>query len=74
MMELMFYIGVFVYFWDIRLISKKLSGIVMVWYLMLVFYINKELIDWGNVMDVNGKEGFNKEIVKVMIGNVFILK
>lgn len=74
MMELMFYIGVFVYFRDIRLISKKLSGIVMVWYLMLVFYINKELIDWGNVMGVNGKEGFNKEIVKVMIGNVFILK
>lgn len=73
-MELMFYIGVFVYFWDIRLISKKLSGIVMVWYLMLVFYINKELVDLGNVMGVNGKEGFNKEIVKVMIGNVFILK
>lgn len=46
----------------------------MVWYLMLVFYINKELIDWGNVMGVNGKEGFNKEIVKVIIGNVFILK
>lgn len=46
----------------------------MVWYLMLVFYINKELIDWGNVMGVNGKGGFNKEIVKVMIGNVFILK
>lgn len=74
MMELMFYIGVFVYFRDIRLISKKLSGIVMARYLMLVFYINKELIDRGNVMGVNGKEGFNKEIVKVMIGNVFILK
>lgn len=74
MMELMFYIGVFVYFWDIRLISRKLSGIVMVWYLVLVFYINKELIDQGNVMGVNGKEEFNKEIVNVFIGNVIILK
>lgn len=35
---------------------------------MLVFYISKELIDWGNSMGVNGKEGFSKEIVKVIIG------
>lgn len=43
-------------------------------HLMSVFYTNKELIDRGNVMGVNGKEGLNKEIVKAIIGNVIILK
>lgn len=43
-------------------------------HLMSVFYTNKELADPGNVMGVNGKEGLNKEIVKAIIGNVFILK
>lgn len=33
-----------------------------------VFYTSKELIDRGNSMGVNGKEGLSKEIVKAIIG------
>lgn len=33
---------------------------------MSVFYTSKELIDRGNSMGVNGKEGLSKEIVKAM--------
>lgn len=74
MMELMPHTGVFVYPRDIRSTSKMPSGTAMARHLMSVLYTNKELIDRGNVMGVNGKEGLNKEIVKAMIGNVFILK
>lgn len=37
-------------------------------HLMSVFYTSKELIDRGNSMGVNGKEGLSKEIVKAIIG------
>lgn len=73
-LELMPHTGVFLYPRDIRSTSKNPSGTAMVRHLMSVFYTNKELIDRGNVMGVNGKEGLNKEIVKAIIGNVFILK
>lgn len=73
-MELMPYTGVFVYPRDIRSTSRKPSGTAMARHLVSVFYTNKELIDQGNVMGVNGKEELNKEIVNALIGNVIILK
>lgn len=68
------YTGVFVYLRDIRSTSRKPSGTAMARHLVSVFYTNKELIDQGNVMGVNGKEEINKEIVNALIGNVIILK
>lgn len=68
------YTGVFVYPRDIRSTSRKPSGTAMARHLVSVFYTNKELIDQGNVMGVNGKEELNKEIVNALIGNVIILK
>lgn len=68
------YTGVFVYPRDIRSTSRKSSGTAMARHLVSVFYTNKELIDQGNVMGVNGKEELNKEIVNALIGNVIILK
>lgn len=39
---------------------------------MSVFYTSKELIDRGNSMGVNGKEGLSKEIVKAIIDYMVI--
>lgn len=60
--------GVFVYPRDFKSTSKKPSiGAGQQWrHLMSVFYTSKELIDRGNSMGVNGKEGLSKEIVKAM--------
>lgn len=62
--------GVFVYRQDFKSTSKKPSiGAGQQWrHLMSVFYTSKELIDRGNSMGVNGKEGLSKEIVKAIIG------
>lgn len=68
MMELMPQSGVYVYPRDIRSTSKKSSGTAMARHLMSIFYTNKELIDCGNLMGVNGKEGLNKEIVQTILG------
>lgn len=62
--------GVFVYRQDFKSTSKKPSiGAGQQWRLLMsVFYTSKELIDRGNSMGVNGKEGLSKEIVKAIIG------
>lgn len=62
--------GVFVYRRDFKSTSKKPSiGAGQQWRLLMsVFYTSKELIDRGNSMGVNGKEGLGKEIVKAIIG------
>lgn len=49
--------------------AKSQVGAGQQWrHLMSVFYTSKELIDRGNSMGVNGKEGLSKEIVKAIIG------
>lgn len=66
--------GVFVYPRDFKSTSKKPSiGAGQQWrHLMSVFYTSKELIDRGNSMGVNEKEGLSKEIVKAIIDYMVI--
>ena len=68
MLELMPGSGVSVYAKDIRIASKKASGTAVARYLMSVFYTNQELVERGNILGKNGKQGLDPSTVKAIGG------